>query len=386
MMSHGIPRKFKRCWNLPFLAGMLLAAVMCSCGNHNSGASKYSVPGDTLTREARFLQMVDCGEFTAVDIFVPWMDSVPLASYAIFQDSAGLSLCPDGYQPVLAPIKRSAVFSSVYTSGLEMLGALDGVAGVADGNYYLSSDTVYQLLKNGNITDVGSSMSPLVEKLVDIEPDAILLSPYAGVSEPGIEQLGVPMIWMADYLEATPLARAEWILLLGELYGKRPEAQNIYESVSENYNNIKQSVSSETRKPKVVVDRPMSGVWYVPGGQSYMAKMLEDAGADYPWADTKNAASLPLDEASVIEVGADADIWLIKDANALTPNEISVLVPHSKVFKAFPEKTYLCNTLEVPYYNLIAFRPDTILADMATLFHPEIFDHEPTKFYRQIKK
>lgn len=362
---------------------LLLILTLSSCGAAEK--NNYCVEGDTITSHADLLTLIDCGDWTSAEIRVPWQDSIPIAKYAVLHPGCSNVALPPDHILIKAPLKSSIVLSSVYTSALFELGCLESVRGVADGSYFLKEDTISKLIAQGKIVDIGSSMSPLIEKAIDAEPDAILLSPYSAGNNTGLEKLGVPMIWMADYLEHSPLGRAEWILLLGELYGKREEAADVFNKVRDNYLSYCDTVALDSKRPVVITEKPMSGTWYVPGGQSYIARMIADAGGCYPWEDSTEPGSIPLDEAAVIDKGADADLWLIKDTKPYSTESLIKELPRAGIFKPFPHNVFYCNTLSTPYYNVIAFHPDRVLKDMAVIFHPELFPGETLEFYELLK-
>lgn len=357
--------------------GVILAG--CSSGN---GRTTHELIGDTLTARAEMLTMVDCGDWTAVEISVPWSNSAPLARYAILREDVEV---PADFTVIRAPIERSVVFSAVYASALAELGCIDAVCGVADGSFYQPSDTIARLIDSGKITDVGSSMAPMIEKIIDLQPSAVLLSPYEDVASVGVDRAAIPQVWMADYLENDPLGRAEWILLLGELYGRREQARTILSEAVTTYNDIKKKTESVAEKPLVITEKPMSGYWYVPGGESYVARMIADSGGSYPWADSKSAGSISLDEAAVIDKGVDADVWLIKDTKNLTTETLLTELPRARVLQPYPASTFFCNTLTTPYYNDIAFHPHRILADYAAILHPELFPDYVPQYYQKLK-
>lgn len=366
-----------------YLILFALYLLACSCGGR-SRADRAYVAGDTLTSRAGLITMVDCGGWTAVEIRAPWTDTVPLATYALIPREASEIDVPEEYTVVRTPLESVVVFSEVHTSAIDEFSALDVVKGVADGGFYPAEGRVACLIAQGSIKDVGSSLSPLAEVVVDLQPDAVLLSPYAGGSPTGLERTNIPLIWMADYLETEPLARAEWILLIGELLGKRDEASRLYSETVGNYNAIAATTAESTAKPTVIVEKPLSGTWYVPGGNSYVARMIADAGGNYAWKENGAAGSVTLDEAAVIDRGADADIWLIKDTAPLTAESLMKELPRARALRPFPENVYYCNTIETPYYNEIAFHPDRILADMAAILQPQLFPDYRPQFYKHL--
>lgn len=359
---------------------ILIIYVLNGCSGH----STYTrVEGDTITHSADYLTLINCGDWVAAEVRAPWSDTVPIARYAIvYEENINI---PEGFAKVKAPLERAVIFSSVYSSAVEELEKSCAIKGVADGGYYLKTDSITKLIEAGEVIDVGSSISPLLEKVVDCRPDAILLSPYATGSPMGLERIGVPMIWMADYMESSPLGRAEWILFLGEIFGEREKANSIYAAVKERYNNFREIASSSPSRPKVMAEKPLSGIWYVPGGESYIAQLIGDAGGDYLWSDTKDSGSIPLDESAVIDRGAEADIWLFKDIKDYDALTLEKELLRAKALKPFPSAVYFCNTLATPYYNVIAFHPDKVLMDMVKIFHPEMVENEQLEFYQPLK-
>lgn len=362
----------------------LSALIYGSCAG-KSPASTVLPGGDTITTRATALTMVDYGNHIRADIADPWHKGNLLASYALVErDSAIPEGLPANTAVIRIPLERSIVYSAVHTSAIGELGALSRIAGVADGSYIPPSDPTAGMLARGEITDIGSSMAPLIETVVDLQPDAILLSPYESSSRGGIETAGVPLIEMADYMEREPLGRAEWILLLGYLYGRPDMADSLYRDVVERYEALKNSVAG-LPAPKVLTERLTSGVWYVPGGQSYMARLLADAGAEYPWADTDQTGSIPLDEAAVIDRAADADYWLIKDARDINRAVVRNEVPHAGAFAAYPNGIYVCNTMATDFFNDLAFHPERILADYISILHPGVGPDSVKRYFRPIE-
>lgn len=372
---------------LYYAAALLFIVLVCSCSNGN-GKKTSGLSGDTLTSRSELLTLVDCGDFVAAEVADPWNEGKILARYALIgRDKPVPEEIGDDYVVVTVPLRRSIVYSSTNSSAIGELGALGSIAAVADGTYYAPTDTVAKLIASGKIVDIGNSASPKPETIVDVEPDAILVSPYQNAGHGVVGTLGVPVVDCADYMETTPLGRTEWILLLGELYGNRQLARDIYAKVTADYEALcRQVAESDIVRPKVITEVLTSGVWYVPGGKSYMARMLMDAGAEYPWADDSSAGSLQLDMASVLDRASDADIWIMRNFG-VTPTRRSLLdiSPLNARFKAFETgEIYNCDTSVKPVFNDIAFHPERVLLDFILMFHPGMFDGLDTVYYEKI--
>ena len=377
------------------------ALVLASCGGRQGSASEASWPEgiesasaapDTLTFHATLLTIADCGRYVAVDIRNPWDSTAFLGRYAlVHRDSLLPDELPDGVRVIRTPVSRAAVFSAVHTSALAELGVIDRLSAVADGRFFSPADTVSRLLAEGLVADVGPVNAPSVEAIVASGAEVVLESPMQG-SSPALAALGnmpVAAVECADYMELSPIGRAEWILLLGELFGRREEARTIFSDVIDRYNEIAyKAAGAESPKPRVLTDMEYSGVWYLPAGGSYQARMLKDAGALWPWADTEGKGSLSLDLAAVLDKASDADVWLLRtfgyDVSAESMKRANPLYSR---FKAFGSgEVYSCDSEKRPIFNDIAFHPERVLAEYVAIFHPELMPGYELRYFRKMSR
>ena len=362
------------------LSSVLL--LLCSCfrgGNSEMALNQQ----DSIITAARLLSMQRTDHYTLVTVADPWRGGV-LHRYVLVPADAPLpDDLPEG-SVVRTPVKNALVYSSVHTSLMGELGALEAVRGVVDKQYFIDS-AIVDGVAAGKIADCGNSMNPTVEKVIDMQPDAILLSPYQDASYGQIAKLDIPIIECADYLEFDPLGRAEWVKFYGELFGKREEADSLYNAVVNAYNDVKQKASAAKSRPTVVTEMVISGVWNVPGGQSYMARILNDAGGRYLWADDKNTGSLALDFNQVLAVAQDADYWFIKWTNITTLKDLQGAFDLNKEMAAFKNKhVYVCDTDKTRFFDRIPFHPEVILREFAAILHPELFPDYRNQMYYHI--
>ena len=365
-----------------------IAAMAAACGRGGSG-SKETIPAtaDTITSCAGLLDIVRHEGYTEATISDPWRPGHALARLALVPRNSAAPDVPDGYTAVVrVPLERSVVFSSVHTAPVFELGCGSAINAVADGRWFPPADTVARLLAEGRMQDIGSSSAPSVERILALGADAVLLSPMQDSDNAAMQRAGITAIPMADYMERTPLARAEWIKLLGELYGAPAEADSIYKAVAAAYDSIRTAASEAGQRPKVLTETLTSGVWYVPGGTSYMASMLTDAGADYPWSDTDADGSLALDASAVLDRASDADIWLLRCFGGVpTYEDLARDNPAARHISAFGKRNiYVCDTSAKNIFNDIAFHPERILRDFAIIFHPGIAEGETTAYFEKI--
>ncbi len=296
-------------------------------------------------------------------------------------------------QIIRIPIESAIAFSSTQWSVFQKLGEIDKIRGVLESNYSRNEELL-RLVSEGKIKDVGTSTSVNTEKVIHLQADLILYTPYPTVDYSHLEELcNSTMVPFPDYLESHPLGRAEWMKVIGFLCGKEKETTEWFDNVEERYNKLSEICSKENDKPTIFSDLPFENQWYVPGGDSYIAKIFSDAGGDYIWKDNKSTGSLHIDAESVLLKAQNADYWRVINSYD-TPFTYENLAKENDLyplFKAFKEKQLLvCNVRECGYFEQSQYEPDILLADFIYHFHPELLTNEwenytPKYFKRLIK-
>jgi iron complex transport system substrate-binding protein len=247
---------------------------------------------------------------------------------------------------------------------------------------------VQQQVSEGRITDVGDGMSPVIEKIIDDHPDALFLSPFENSGGYGkIEELDIPIVECADYMESSPLARAEWLRFYGMLFGCEQRADSLFQTVDKNYHRLKALAATAKTSPTVLMDKVTGSVWYVPGGRSTIGQMVQDANARYPWAADEHSGSVSLPFEAVIEKAGDADIWLFRYSGQHDITADELLGEHHGYdhFRAFKNhNAFGCDVERSQFYEESPFHPDWLLNDLITILHPDLTGLEPLRYYRRI--
>ena len=369
---------------LKILSIFVALFAVSSC---NSSATDEII-GDSLTVKSQLLTIVDCDGYTLVDVKNPWKEGALLQRYAlVHRDSVKPEALPSNAVEIEVPITSALVYSSVHAGAFIELGGENAISGVADAEFFKIPEIVAKV-ESGEIVNVGNSMSPSIEEIVNLSPQIIFTSPFQNAGHGAIEKLGIPIMECADYMESTPLGRAEWIKLIGELLCKRAEATEIYNRVANEYNSLVEKVKDVDSKPIVISEMVTDGVWFIPGGKSYMAQMYADAGASYPWRDNASTGSLQYDFATVYDKAYNADYWIIKSHE---PNfSLSTLeskYPLNKKMEAFSNGgVYVINTMETSFFEDFPFHPEKLLKEYIMLFHPDVLGGEQAfKYLRQVK-
>ncbi len=343
---------------------ILLVAILVGC---TTGDKEGKQEGNVMT-QAQLLTMVKHDGYTVATIKNPWGEGTLHQYVLVPQDAPLPDSLPDGTL-VRTPIQNVLVYSAVHSGLLAELGCPQVVKGIVDAQYYTDS-LVLAGLEAGTIRDCGSSMAPAFEKVIELNPDGIMLSPYQNSNYGPIEKLKTAIIECADYMEQTPLGRAEWIKFYGALVGRERQAESIYNAVETAYNTLKQQRAQQGKNhPKVLTETVISGVWNVPGGQSYMARLIQDAGGVYPWADDEHNGSLSLDFNQVLAVAQDADVWLVKSFNIHSYDDIKGAYSLNDRFAAFKNrKIYTCDTNATHLFERFPFHPELLLQDFSNIF------------------
>lgn len=343
-----------------------------SCGSrHNIAAEEEELP----LKYASLLRMSTGDGYTRVCIKNPWDTTGILHSYILVPDSIPFK----GHYPegtvIRTPVKRGLVFSSVHCSLFDELGAIDAVAGICDAEY-IHNTTLVRKQKEGKVSDCGSSMAPDMEKIVALSPDALFLSPYQDPTPYAkLTELGIPIVECADYMETNPLARAEWIKFYSALTGKQSTGDKLFSEVESEYLRLKGIASHVNKRPKVLTELKQGDTWFLPAKSSTMGILIEDAGGSLPDIAKGKGGSVAYSPEKILMNAADADLWIIKYYNDtdITYNWISNESPIYRNFDAFKNKQiYACNTSKIWFYEETPFHPHWLLADMISIFHPEL--------------
>lgn len=365
-----------------FLIGLI---IFCSsCKNKPSGSNATGSP--IPLKHTENLRLTSYKDYTIARLRNPWDTTQTLHTYILVSKKKEVPANLPKGTVVKIPLSKAIVYSSVHCSLIREMNAINSIAGICDLEY-IKLPEIQEGCSSGKISNLGSSLNPDIEKIIDVHPDAILLSPFENSGGYGrIEKLNVPIIECADYMETSPLGRAEWMRFYGLLFGQAATADSLFSSVEKEYNQLRQLARDVPSKPSVISELKSGSAWYVPGGKSTMGQLYSDAGARYLWSDDPRSGSIPLAFEVVFDKGHDADFWLIK-YNQTTDKTLRKLksdyAPYAK-FKAFQEENiYGCNTGKVAFYEESPFHPELLLKDLISIFHPELIkDYHPRYFQK----
>ena len=370
-----------------FLTFWVTVLLLSACGGKSSTASG-SAQGDTIPLHySSNLSLIDYEDCIVAQLHNPWDTAKILHTYVLVDKKQPLPQeLPQGTL-VRTPLSKAVIYSSVHCSLLKDFGALNSIGGVCDLKY-IKLPEIEEGCRKGTIADVGDGMNPNIEKIIDLHPDAILLSPFENSGGYGrVEKLNVPIIECADYMETSSLGRAEWMRFYGLLFGKKTEADAMFAAVERNYKDLQELVKPISFAPSVMCDLKTSSTWYTPGGNSTIAKLYSDAGANYIFREDTHSGSLPYPFEVIFEKGQQTDFWLIRYNQPVdkTYGELEKEFAPYAGFRAFKERNiYGCNTNRVPFYEETPFHPDWLLKDLIKIFHPSLLEGYELRYYNKL--
>ena len=369
---------------LLILLGFAFWVVVCTpYGKQTS--SKEALSSDSIQYAQGFtVQRFDT--YIMVEVRDPWDSTRLLQRYLLVDRTKSV---PGGLPKgtiVKVPVKDIVIYTSVHAAIIDQLHETDKVIGVCEPRY-MDTPAIQEGIQAGRIADLGEATSPNIEKMIEIGAELVIASPFQNSSYGPVEKIGIPIIEGADYMEAFPLGRTEWIRFYGLLFGKEEMADSIFKETEQAYLSLKDLTANIDNRPTVLSEKKFGSSWYVPSGDSYMAHLIEDAGADYMFKDLPGAGSTPLAFETVFDKAIHADIWLVKynQSSEMTYNDLrSEYTPYEN-FDAFKKKRiYTCNTGAVPYYEEFPIHPEYLLKDLIWIFHPElVFGYSP-RYFREM--
>lgn len=367
---------------------LFASLLLASCSGNKKTVELVDNPVDTVytVKYAKGFRVKKYAEYTQVTVVDPWDSTRILQRYILVDKTKDLPAnLPEG-TVIRTPLSSIVAYSTIHCATLNEIGALATVKGVCEPRY-IDIDYIQEGIKNGTIADLGQAANPVIEKIVDADPEAIFATPIQGRTYGSVDKAGIPIIETPDYMEPLPLGRAEWIRFYSLFFNKESEVDSLFNITVNNYNVIKDKLATVTEKPTVFIDLMYGNVWYTSGGDSFISKMLSDAGATYIWHDNNMVASTPLAFEQVLDKAGEAQYWVIKynQPNDLTYTSLEKEYKPYSYFSAFKNRNIFgCNAGKKSYYEDLPIHPDYILEDFAYIFHPHLFPDYTPRYYSKM--
>ncbi|MFV0391331.1 MAG: ABC transporter substrate-binding protein [Paludibacteraceae bacterium] len=317
----------------------------------------------------------DTENYKEVVVFSPWERNAVYARYYLVRDE-NQQTPVDGIK-VKVPLESIATTSVTHLGFFNLLGEADKITAIC------SPGLVYdqQIQTNfsaGKIIALGDAFRLNVEKIMVLNPDGLMMSGYnrTDANAERVQLAGIPVIYNNEWMESSLLARAEWIKFVAVFFDKSRLADSIFSEIETRYDSVRINVTNVSYKPKIISGSNFRGTWYMPGGNSYMSKLYQDAGADYFYANDTTVGSLPLNFESVLRDFSNTDFWL--NCNFNTINELIQADKKNELFRPVKEnRVYNFNKRQLPsgandFWESAVARPDLLLGDVVAILHPDL--------------
>ena len=374
-----------------FLSLCLLIVLLAACnGKKTASISDFSNQLYTPEYASGFsIKGADGYESSIITVTNPWQGADSITTQLFI--ARGGESAPEGFtgQVLEGDASRIVAMSSTHIAMLDAVGEAGRVVGVS-GIDYISNPVIS--VNRDSIGDVGYEGNINYELLISLDPDLVLLYGVNGASsmEGKLNELGIPFMYVGDYLEESPLGKAEWMVALSEVVGKRTEGEQVFGGIPVRYNDLKKRVADTVLDaPSVMLNTPYGDSWFMPSTESYVARLVKDAGGDYIYKKNTGNASLPIDLEEAYKLTSEADMWLnVGMANTL--DELRTSCPKFSDTRCFRNGSVWNNNLKTnaaggnDYYESAVVNPDILLRDLVKIFHPELVE-EDFVYYKQLK-
>jgi iron complex transport system substrate-binding protein len=385
---------------LTYIFSVLIFAVfLMGCGS-SANEPTVATPSDTtdfvepttaveLQYAQGFKIEFDNG-FKKVTVNDPWTEGGVRGVYLLVPKTSEV---PErgGVTIVRTPVESMIPFSTTHIGFMALLEVETSIVAVFDGKW-VSNEFVTNQIRQQLMPEVGGMDRLDFERTVLLNPDLVMVS--------GLEEMGanyhklaatpIPVIQNMEWMESHPLARAEWIKFVAAFYDQEALADSIFAAVAAEYQAVSEQALASASKPLILCSKSYQDTWFMPGGKSHMAKLLVDAGGDYPWLDNDETGSLRLSPEAVIEKQLMADIWMSPEIESL--ENLAAVDSRYANFKAFQNaQVYGNNKRTNPeggndFWETGTARPDLVLKDLVKIFHPELLTEYETTFYQLVPK
>ena len=368
---------------------LLCLFFLASCISRNKTSLEVFKQNIYIPEYASGFKILGAENFasTLIQITNPWQGAKDITmSYFVSRNG---EQAPAGFNGPIIPAgaKQIVCMSSSYIAMLDALGEINRIVGVSGIDYIANP---YILAHKDSIKDLGPEMN--YELLISLKPDVVLLygigDAQTAVTDK-LKELSIPYLYMGEYLEESPLGKAEWMLVLSELTDKREEGMEIFREIPKRYYALKTLTDSVKQRPTVMFNTPWNDSWVMPSTQSYMAQLVTDAGADYIYKENNSNSSTPIGLETAYKLIQKADYW-INVGMASTLDELKTVNPKFVDAKAVREKTVYNNNLRTTptggndYWESAVIRPDVVLRDLIHIFHPELVS-DSLYYYRHLE-
>lgn len=364
------------------LVVLSISISMSSCKQRNQvGASLIGNPTFFRQTELLYAQNFEIME-NGIHIKMPWKG----APHGLFYTNNPIYES-DSSRQLPFSLDRLVCLSTTHVSMLTALGQEDRIVGASNLNF-IESPKVRKLIEAKKIQEINNNGKLDIEKIISLKPDMVIAYAINAEDCEPLDRLGIPVLYVSEFLETDPLGRAEWIKMFGALLGKQEQANRFFSNTAGQYEAIKK-FRWEDGWPKILVGSPFQGKWYLPGAQSFLAQLIRDAGGDYKWMEQGGTASVILSLEEILQQTSDADVWIdvgtVPDLITLASNDERI--KNIKAYRLGNVYNYSKRRSAGGGYAIFeegVTEPHKILQDLIKAFHPEDVPDQEFSYYEKL--
>ena len=351
-------------------------------------------PEKTKIEHAKGFTILYFDHYKIVNIISPFEKTADTTKYLLLERGTKKPAGFQGYQVIEIPIRNLVAMSSMHVGLLGFLDSYNILTGLGNLQYVYNPEVI-KLIQEGKIAEVGKDQGLNEEKLVTMHPDLIMTmgSPGAGMDHYQLlAEAGIPVMINSEWVETSPLARAEWVKLLAALLNKEELVNKKFAVIEKEYETLTDLAKTSKIKPQIISGLNTKDAWFLPSGDSYMVQFFHDAGADYHWSSSKASGSLSLSFETVYPVALNADYWMNVGFNSKdTKKDILAMDSRYSDFKAYKSGQMYSYNNRVndkgsnDFFESGNINPQTVLADLIKIFHPELLPEYELVYYKKLK-
>lgn len=375
--------------NLTAIPLLICISLLIACQPQSTKKELIEKPKQSFqVKYAKGFDIQHFDDYKKLIIKTPYPDAKEQFEYIFVSEKDSTSK----QESIQTPIEEIVVTSTTHIPMLELLGMENRLVGFQN-TRYISSEKTRARIDAGFVKELGKESAMNTEVLFELNPNLVIGFAMSKTNKTYnlVEQNGIPVIINSDWLEETPLGRAEWIKFFGLLFDKEKEADSIFNRIEKDYLAAIDIAKQNDQKPTILSGAIMrNDVWNLPAGESFVAQFLEDANLDYPWQDTEGKGSLNLSLETVLEKGQNADYWIApgyfssKD-QMLEANKLYQNFDAFKNNQIYTPSTKTGKTGGVIYFELAPTRPDLVLKDIIKITNPSLLPDYKLTFFELMK-
>ena len=373
-----------------FYSILILSILLLACNNNDTKKDNITENENEIQiSDAELFKIHETDQYTILSIYNK--AGMHKDSYYLIDRDKEINDSMKDRNIIRTPVQNIVCLSTTHIAFVDMLDETDKVTAIS-GSQYIYNKTLKARIETDEVKDVGYENALDFELLLKLKPDVVTVYDINGTISPiinKIKKFNIPVVQINEYMESSLLAQTEWLKFFGELFDKRSIAYEKFNKIKQNYGNLLKLTDTITNRPKVLLNMPWKGTWYIPGGKSNIAQLIDDAGGGYIWNDLDERHNIPLNIEDVYLKAREADIWLNPgqassiDDIIKTDSRLKDFMPVKNI-TAFNRINKVSESGANDYMETGTVRPDLILKDMIKILHPHLLPEHEFYYYKKL--